>query len=81
MEVAIIYIKNQSLRRKNKYMRNIIFIILIIFIIGCSNLNQSNNRIFQLIELIIAKQRNGPLGTIKLKFNEKQTKFSELETV
>lgn len=33
----------------------------------------------QLTELIIAKQRNGPIGTTKLRFNEKQTKFSDFE--
>ena len=30
-------------------------------------------------ELIIAKQRNGPTGTIQFKFNEKYTKFTELD--
>ena len=31
-------------------------------------------------ELIIAKQRNGPIGTIKLDFDENRTKFFNLET-
>jgi replicative DNA helicase len=46
-----------------------------------SNLNQPSAQIFQLIELIIAKQRNGPIGIVKLKFNQKQTKFSDFNTV
>jgi len=37
------------------------------------------NQKSQLIELIIAKQRNGPVGTIKLKFDEKRNKFFSLE--
>ena len=35
--------------------------------------DQSND-----IELIIAKHRNGPIGTVKLKFNEKSNKFSNV---
>lgn len=35
--------------------------------------DQSND-----IELIIAKQRNGPIGTIKLQFDEKSNKFSNI---
>jgi replicative DNA helicase len=37
--------------------------------------NQESNKNSQLIELILAKHRNGPIGTVKLKFDEKQTKF------
>ena len=33
------------------------------------------NENYYLTELIIAKQRNGPLGNIKLKFDPKKTKF------
>ena len=32
-----------------------------------------------LMEVIIAKQRNGPTGTVKLMFNQKQTKFTDFE--
>ena len=43
--------------------------------------NKSLSQASQLTELIIAKQRNGPIGTIKLKFNEKQTKFSDFDSI
>jgi replicative DNA helicase len=38
------------------------------------NLKQNEDSLFQLIELIIA-HRNGPVGTVTLKFDEKRTKF------
>ncbi len=40
---------------------------------------QLEQKKLQLIELIIAKHRNGPIGTIQLKFNGIHTKFSDLE--
>ena len=39
------------------------------------NQNQSNVQDYYLTELIIAKQRNGPTGSIQLKFYPKKTKF------
>ena len=42
-------------------------------------INLNENKILSITELIIAKQRNGPIGTIKLTFNENQTRFFELE--
>ena len=41
--------------------------------------SQEINKSSQVIELILAKHRNGPIGTVKLKFDEQQTKFSNLE--
>jgi replicative DNA helicase len=41
---------------------------------------KEHNKPIQIIELIIAKHRNGPIGTINLKFDEKQTKFSNIKT-
>lgn len=38
--------------------------------------NTKNNNI---VEIIIAKHRNGPIGNIKLKFDEQHTKFYNLE--
>jgi replicative DNA helicase len=45
------------------------------------NSNQSQDNISSVTELIIAKQRNGPVGTVKLVFNENQTKFVELDNL
>ena len=44
-----------------------------------TNPNNLTNQKSQLIELIIAKQRNGPIGNVKLKFDEKRNKFFNLE--
>lgn len=44
------------------------------------NFQQSLDQTYQLIELIVAKQRNGPIGIVKLKFDSKRTKFFNSET-
>jgi replicative DNA helicase len=40
----------------------------------------SDDSKFHLIELIIAKQRNGPIGMVNLNFDKTRTKFFSLET-
>ena len=45
------------------------------------NASTQENEGSYLTELIIAKQRNGPTGTVKLLFDQKQTKFSDFETL
>lgn len=43
--------------------------------------NSENPNIYDKVELIIAKQRNGPVGTIDLQFDSKRTKFLNLESI
>jgi replicative DNA helicase len=49
----------------------------------CRNLDYNSknldNQKYQFMELIIAKQRNGPVGSAKLRFDEKRNKFFSLE--
>jgi replicative DNA helicase len=41
---------------------------------------KENSSTGQIVELIIAKHRNGPIGSIKLKFDEQQTKFFNIDS-
>ena len=43
------------------------------------NHNSENIKNNNIVELIIAKHRNGPIGNVKLKFDEQHTKFYNLE--
>jgi replicative DNA helicase len=52
-------------------------LVLMLYRAKGGNMNQNENS--STTELIIAKQRNGPTGTVKLKFNENQTKFEEFD--
>jgi replicative DNA helicase len=51
-------------------------VVLMLYRVKSANSNQ--DQISSITELIVAKQRNGPIGTIKLVFNENQTKFLDL---
>ena len=44
-----------------------------------SKQNKPENSSYQIMELTIAKQRNGPLGTVQLKFDPNRTKFVDFE--
>ena len=50
-------------------------LVLMLYKNSSDNQSRLDSQTSQVIELIIAKQRNGPTGTVKLKFNEEQTKF------
>jgi replicative DNA helicase len=50
-------------------------LVLMLYRTKYYNSNQMNEQTSYLTELIIAKHRNGPIGSIKLKFDEKRTKF------
>jgi replicative DNA helicase len=54
-------------------------LVLMLYRTKSNTSSSTNDQILQLTELIIAKQRNGPIGTIKLKFNENHTKFLNLD--
>lgn len=51
-------------------------LILMLYKNNYENLSDEKSNI---LELIIAKHRNGPIGTIQLKFEEKQTKFLNID--
>jgi replicative DNA helicase len=54
-------------------------LVLMLYRTKSASSSSTTDQALQLTELIIAKQRNGPIGTVKLKFNEKQTKFLNFE--
>lgn len=50
-------------------------LVLMLYRDSYYNLNKKTENLTDLTELIIAKQRNGPIGTIQLKFDTNHTKF------
>ena len=55
-------------------------LVLMLYNNRSNNLKSSDDSKFHLIELIIAKQRNGPIGMVNLNFDKTRTKFFNLET-
>ena len=53
-------------------------LVLMLSKIKSNNFNSNNKIITCFMEIIIAKHRNGPTGTIKLSFNKEQMIFSDL---
>ena len=56
-------------------------LVLMLYRNNYYNLNEEtiDDSGYSLTELILAKQRNGPIGSIKLKFDEKRTKFYNVD--
>jgi len=50
-------------------------LVLMLYRESYYNLVMENSNDLNLVELIIAKQRNGPIGTVELQFDSKRTKF------
>jgi len=50
-------------------------LVLMLYRTKYSNFTQFNEQKYSITEVIVAKHRNGPIGSIKLKFDEKRTKF------
>lgn len=55
-------------------------LVLMLYKNNSENQLRSDSSTSQTMELIVAKHRNGPTGTVKLKFSEEQTKFYNQET-
>jgi replicative DNA helicase len=51
---------------------------MVVFVYRQEYYEQDNPEVANLAELIIAKQRNGPIGTVKLHFDRRFTRFSNL---
>ena len=50
-------------------------LVLMLYQNDRNNLDSSSNNLTKIIDLIIAKQRNGPTGKIQLRFDKKRTKY------